>query len=81
VVIADLFSPEKIPPEERLDPKKLVEDIEKSGKRAWFLPQTGEILHEMVSQLQPGDLVCIMSSGSFDGLHKKLIQVLEEHFS
>jgi UDP-N-acetylmuramate: L-alanyl-gamma-D-glutamyl-meso-diaminopimelate ligase len=80
-VIADLFSPEKIPPMERLDPHQLVEDIQRVGKKAWFLPKTEEILKELGVRLYPGDLVCIMSSGSFDGLHQKLIRVLEERFS
>jgi len=81
VVIADLFSPEKIPPMERLDPNQLVKDIQRGEKKAWFLPKTAEILQELGAQLHPGDLVCIMSSGSFDGLHQKLIRLLEERFS
>jgi UDP-N-acetylmuramate: L-alanyl-gamma-D-glutamyl-meso-diaminopimelate ligase len=76
VIVADLFAPEKIQAPERLDPVRLVEDIRKTGQDAWFIPTAEAIVNELASQLLPGDLVCIMSSGGFGGIHTKLLDAL-----
>jgi UDP-N-acetylmuramate: L-alanyl-gamma-D-glutamyl-meso-diaminopimelate ligase len=81
VVIADLFAPDKIPPTERLDPKRLVEDVREIGQDAWFLAGASEIVREIAPKLKRGDLVCIMSSGAFDGIHGRLLRALEEQGS
>ena len=81
VVLADLFAPEKIPFKERLDPQKIVLDIQQKGKKAWFLPGAQEIIPKIIPELQSGDLVCIMSSGGFEGIHGKLLKSLENRFS
>ena len=76
VVIADLYAPHRIPAEERLDPLRLVEELREAGQTAWFLPDPDAIVQAMVPQLLPGDLLCVMSSGGFGGLHSKLIEAL-----
>jgi UDP-N-acetylmuramate: L-alanyl-gamma-D-glutamyl-meso-diaminopimelate ligase len=81
VVIADLYAPEKIQPNDRLDPQKLVEDIQRIGQKAEFIPSTDEIVKRLASRLIPGDLVCIMSSGGFGGIHFKLLDALRPKFS
>jgi len=77
IVLAQPFAPEKLPPDERLDPDKIIEDLERAGKKAFFIPTPEEIISEMSTQLQSGDLVCIMSSGGFGGIHKKLLSQLQ----
>jgi UDP-N-acetylmuramate: L-alanyl-gamma-D-glutamyl-meso-diaminopimelate ligase len=78
VIIANLYAPEKIQPQERLDPAKLVEDIQKKGQKARFIPTADEIVKELASHLRPGDIVCVMSSGGFGGIHSKLIAALQD---
>lgn len=78
IVLADLFAPEKVAEARRLDPKKIVSDLAAQGKEAVFIPQPDLIVSELSKQLRPGDLVCIMSSGGFGGIHKKLLSSLEE---
>ncbi|MCP5018957.1 MAG: UDP-N-acetylmuramate:L-alanyl-gamma-D-glutamyl-meso-diaminopimelate ligase, partial [Ketobacter sp.] len=34
------------------------------------------IIHQLTTQLQPGDHVLIMSNGGFGGIHQKLLDVL-----
>jgi UDP-N-acetylmuramate: L-alanyl-gamma-D-glutamyl-meso-diaminopimelate ligase len=78
VIIADLYAPEKIQPHERLDPARLVEDIQKKGQKAKFIPTADEIVKNLTPQLVSGDLVCVMSSGGFGGIHSKLIAALQK---
>ncbi len=77
VIIADLYAPEKIQPQERLDPARLVEDIQRKGQKARFIPTADEIVKDLTSHLRSGDIVCIMSSGGFGGIHSKLIAALQ----
>ena len=76
VIIAGLFAPEKIKPEERLDPESLVREMSRRGKDARFIPDTDEIVATIARESQPEDVVLIMSSGGFDGIHQKLLNNL-----
>lgn len=76
VVLAGLFAPEKIPAEDRLNPEKIISDLVALGKNARFLSTPDRIVSEMVKDLAPGDVVCVMSSGGFGGIHQKLISGL-----
>lgn len=78
VILANLFAPEKLAPEARLDPERIVSDLVKRGKEAFFAPAPEQILETLLQRLGPGDLVCVMSSGGFGGLHQKLIAGLNE---
>lgn len=75
-IIADLFAPDKVKAEERLDPKKVVAAIKEKGREAWFFPRVAEIVDFIAEHQQPGDVVIIMSSGGFDGIHEKLLDRL-----
>ena len=76
VVIAGLFSPDKIKPEERLDPESVVESIRKEGRTAYFISEAGSIIDLVTRESRPGDVILIMSSGGFDGIHQKLLDRL-----
>jgi len=75
-IIAGLFAPEKLQEEERLDPKQVVEAIRAQGREAHFLPTVDAIIDYIAEHQQPGDVVMIMSSGGFDGIHQKLLDRL-----
>jgi UDP-N-acetylmuramate: L-alanyl-gamma-D-glutamyl-meso-diaminopimelate ligase len=77
IVLADLFAPEKVAEARRLDPRQIVSDLVAQGKEAVFIPQADQIVLAVAPQLQPGDLVCIMSSGGFGGIHQKLLSSLQ----
>ncbi len=77
IVLAQPFAPEKLPPEERLDPDRIIEALGHAGKKAFFIPTPEQIISELSKQLQAGDLVCIMSSGGFGGIHQKLLSQLQ----
>ncbi|MFQ5673017.1 MAG: UDP-N-acetylmuramate:L-alanyl-gamma-D-glutamyl-meso-diaminopimelate ligase [Nitrospinales bacterium] len=76
VVIAKLFAPEKIEAGERLDLPLLLEDLRVMGKDAHLIPEVGDIVDFLVAQCKPGDVVLIMSSGGFGGIHRRLLDQL-----
>jgi UDP-N-acetylmuramate: L-alanyl-gamma-D-glutamyl-meso-diaminopimelate ligase len=76
VVIADIFAPEKLAAGQRLDPKRVVDDLLSQGKEASFIPTADEIVRTIAPELKHGDLICVMSSGGFDGIHDKLLKAL-----
>ncbi len=78
VVIAAPFAPEKVPEEERLDPEALVNSIKSLGKEAWHIPDVQAIVDHLGRKCRPGDVVMIMSSGGFDGIHQRLLELLKK---
>lgn len=76
IILADVFSPEKIPAEHRLNPEQIVSELVALGKSALFLSTPDQIVSELTQGVEPGDVVCVMSSGGFGGIHQKLISRL-----
>jgi UDP-N-acetylmuramate: L-alanyl-gamma-D-glutamyl-meso-diaminopimelate ligase len=76
-ILAGLFAPEKIPPDQRLDPREVIAELVRSGGSGRFLSTTDEIVRYLAASVRAGDLVCIMSSGGFDGIHSKLLAALK----
>jgi UDP-N-acetylmuramate: L-alanyl-gamma-D-glutamyl-meso-diaminopimelate ligase len=67
---------DKINPTERFSSKKLVDDLQKQGKKAVYMPNTDLLLDEILKQARAGDIILIMSNGSFDHLHQRLLERL-----
>jgi len=62
--------------EQRLDPEAVASSIRRLGKDARALSGADAIVDLLVAEAKPGDLLLIMSNGSFDGLCEKLFQKL-----
>jgi UDP-N-acetylmuramate: L-alanyl-gamma-D-glutamyl-meso-diaminopimelate ligase len=73
VIVGRLFDPSKIPPEDRFDPEKLALDLHRSGTKASYTPDVGAIVKQLAESAAPGDVVVVLSSGSFEGLHDRLL--------
>lgn len=58
--------------EERLSPNRVIEKIQAAGKRAYEFDTADEIADHLAKNAKPGDLILVMSNGSFDGLCGKL---------
>jgi len=67
---------EKIAPEERFSSRTLVEDLRKRGLEAFYFDDTRLLLEEILRTSREGDVVLIMSNGSFDNLPMKLLKAL-----
>jgi UDP-N-acetylmuramate: L-alanyl-gamma-D-glutamyl-meso-diaminopimelate ligase len=76
VVVGKLFDPSKIPVEERFDPEKLALDLHRGGTPASYIPDVESIIRHVAQRAGPGDVVCVLSSGSFDGLHDRLLDAI-----
>lgn len=60
-------------PDDFMDPAVVASQVEKTGTSAAVYPNASALLPDLVANARPGDLVLIMSNGSFDGLLDKLI--------
>ena len=68
---------EKIPPEERFSSLQLVDHLKERGLKAFYSPDTNQLLDRLVLQCRENDVVLIMSNGAFDNLHQKLLKRLD----
>ncbi|MGE0401882.1 MAG: UDP-N-acetylmuramate--L-alanine ligase [Kofleriaceae bacterium] len=73
VIVGKLYDPSKIPPAERFDPERLALDLHQRGTKAAYVPEVDQIVKQLAASAAPGDVVCVLSSGSFDGIHDKLL--------
>ncbi len=76
VIVGKLFDPSKIPVEDRFDPERLALDLHRSGTKAAYTPDVDTIVKQLAQNAAPGDVVCVLSSGSFEGLHDKLLDAI-----
>ncbi|NTU47563.1 MAG: hypothetical protein HGA84_00995 [Syntrophobacteraceae bacterium] len=67
---------EAIRPEERLDSKRLLEEIKQRKSEAYLFAETVDLLAFLEDYHRPGDLVLCMSNGSFDGLPHRFMEML-----
>ncbi len=62
---------------ERMDPRAVAQAIRASGKAAWAKNSGEEIAELLSEEAREGDVVMVMSNGSFDGLCGRLLRALE----
>jgi UDP-N-acetylmuramate: L-alanyl-gamma-D-glutamyl-meso-diaminopimelate ligase len=72
---------ESIPSEERLSARRLVADIAARGVEAHYFAEVDSMLAFILSRVAPGDLLLVMSTGSFDNLIDRLLQELKKRSS
>ncbi len=64
--------------EERMSPARVIDAIRNAGRSAEGFDSAEEIAEYLADKTRPGDLVLVMSNGSFDGLCGKLLAKLQE---
>jgi UDP-N-acetylmuramate: L-alanyl-gamma-D-glutamyl-meso-diaminopimelate ligase len=64
--------------EERLSPARVLDFVRRAGRKAEGFDSAEEIAEYLAAETRPGDLVLVMSNGSFDGLCGKLLGRLQE---
>ena len=67
---------EKIPPTERFSSTKLVENLRDKDLKAFYCPDSDDLLSEIIKQAQEGDVILIMSNGPFDNLPQRVMDRL-----
>jgi UDP-N-acetylmuramate: L-alanyl-gamma-D-glutamyl-meso-diaminopimelate ligase len=79
VVLAGLHAPEGIPPEQRLDPGRVVAELRaETGTDALLLEEVAQIAAHLAATSRAGDTVVVMSSGGFGGLIERLLAALDD---
>jgi UDP-N-acetylmuramate: L-alanyl-gamma-D-glutamyl-meso-diaminopimelate ligase len=77
VIIGGVFR-SALPVAERLSVDELVADLSRQGQRARHIADVGSIVHTLADECRPGDVVVLMSNGGFGGIHRKVLDALEE---
>jgi len=73
VFVAQVAMLEQIPADERLNPEKVVADINAAGVPAYYEANADAIVTKLNPLLKPGDVVIVFSNGGFGGIHQKLL--------
>ena len=76
VVVAQVARLEQIPEIERLDGERLMADVRRHGAKAVYLPAVDAIINYVTARAAEGDVVCVLSNGSFGDVHEKLFAKL-----
>ena len=76
VIFSRLFAPEKIEEEERLDIERVVASICELGGIADYIPQVDDIVEFITKNSKAGNVILVMSSGGFGGIHQKILENL-----
>ncbi len=76
-VVSGVPDPEKVEKADRLDPQKLINDIQSSGNKGYYRETVEEIVSLVSAEAQEGDVVGVLSNGGFGGIHDKLLLSLE----
>jgi UDP-N-acetylmuramate: L-alanyl-gamma-D-glutamyl-meso-diaminopimelate ligase len=80
VILAGVYQQERIPQDARLHPEDVVHALNMAGTPAELDADVDTIIAKIVPQLQPGDVVAILSNGGFDGIYEKLPARLKQRF-
>jgi UDP-N-acetylmuramate: L-alanyl-gamma-D-glutamyl-meso-diaminopimelate ligase len=73
VVVGRLYDPDSIPEDQRFDAEKLAMDLHRKGTTATYIDNVDGIVAYVNERARPGDVVVVLSSGAFDGVHEKLL--------
>jgi UDP-N-acetylmuramate: L-alanyl-gamma-D-glutamyl-meso-diaminopimelate ligase len=76
VALAEVDRLDELPPDERLDPRRLMEDIRAHGIEAQYLRDAETIARHVGENARSGDVIVVMSNGGFGGIHRRIADAL-----
>jgi UDP-N-acetylmuramate: L-alanyl-gamma-D-glutamyl-meso-diaminopimelate ligase len=76
VVLAGVFRAQQLGDDNRMEPEAVAEHVRKLGKSARVFPSAEAIAEQVSAEADSGDVLLVMSNGSFDGLCEKLLAKL-----
>jgi UDP-N-acetylmuramate: L-alanyl-gamma-D-glutamyl-meso-diaminopimelate ligase len=77
VVLGGVFRAQQLGSENRMDPESVAASVRELGREARTFADSDAIAEYLSREAKPGDLLLIMSNGSFDGLCEKLVKKLD----
>jgi len=72
VIVGAVHRADQLADGDRLDPRRLVNEIEATGRRARQVEDVGAIAAAVLADLRAGDVVAVLSNGEFGGLIPRL---------
>jgi UDP-N-acetylmuramate: L-alanyl-gamma-D-glutamyl-meso-diaminopimelate ligase len=79
VILGGVFRSQQIGDENRMDPEAVAASVRRLGKEAQVFASSDAIAQHLAAQAKEGDVLLVMSNGSFDGLCEKLMKQLGRH--
>ena len=76
VILGGVFRAQQLGDDNRLEPEAVAESVRGLGKSARVFPSADAIADQVWVEIEPGDVLLVMSNGSFDGLCEKLLAKL-----
>jgi UDP-N-acetylmuramate: L-alanyl-gamma-D-glutamyl-meso-diaminopimelate ligase len=76
VILGGVYRAQQLGDENRMDPEAVAANVRALGKDAEVFLSSDAIAEHLSTAAKPGDLLLIMSNGSFDGLCEKLLKRL-----
>jgi UDP-N-acetylmuramate: L-alanyl-gamma-D-glutamyl-meso-diaminopimelate ligase len=76
VILAQVARLDQLPPNDRLDPERVVASILEGGVPAFYEPCVENILHRVKPLAKSGDIIVVFSNGGFEGIHQRLLTEL-----
>jgi UDP-N-acetylmuramate: L-alanyl-gamma-D-glutamyl-meso-diaminopimelate ligase len=81
VILGGVFRSQQIGDENRMDPEAVAAKVRTLGKEAQVFSSSDAIAEHLAARAKEGDVLLVMSNGSFDGLCEKLMKQLGRHAS
>jgi len=81
VILGGVHRSSQLADDQRLDPETVAASVRQLGKDARVFPSADGIADFLTAEARPGDLLLVMSNGSFDGLCEKLLKRLSDRRS
>jgi UDP-N-acetylmuramate: L-alanyl-gamma-D-glutamyl-meso-diaminopimelate ligase len=76
VILAQVAKIDQLPPDDRLDPLRVVDAIVANGIPAFYEPDVNNIVTRLKPLARPGDIIVVFSNGGFYGIHQRLLAEL-----
>ncbi len=76
VGLAPIFYRDRLEPGDRLDLERLAKELTEEGREVFLGEDVESLAARALAKARPGDVVVTMSSGSFEGLPRRLHEAL-----
>ena len=76
-VITKVPRPERARDDAPFSPLRIVDKLLENKCMAWYIPEVPALVDHVLSQVQSGDVIVVMSNGSFGGIQAKLLAALK----
>ncbi len=77
VFISQIHALQKLKEEDRLNPEKVIADIQAKGIKAYYEPDADAIVSKLAPLTQKNDVIVIFSNGGFGNIHEKLLEAIK----